>query len=55
MKRVYEYGGIYLDTDVKINRSFDKLLSHNAFINFIFGIGVYVGFGKRGSLGLIEL
>ena len=36
LKAVYEYGGIYLDTDVMINRSFDGLLSHTAFLNFIF-------------------
>lgn len=29
---VYHYGGIYLDTDVKVYRSLDSLLSHQAFI-----------------------
>lgn len=40
LKAVYEYGGIYLDTDVMINRSFDGLLSHTAFLNFIFDCSV---------------
>lgn len=40
LKAVYEYGGIYLDTDVKINKSFDPLLKHNCFLNFIFDCSV---------------
>ncbi len=40
LKAVYEYGGIYLDTDVKINKSFDDLLKHKAFFNFIFDCSV---------------
>lgn len=40
MKALYEYGGIYLDTDVKINKSFDDLLGHRAFLNFIFDCSV---------------
>lgn len=40
LKAVYEYGGIYLDTDVKINRSFDELLKHKAFFNFIFDCSI---------------
>lgn len=36
LKAVYEYGGIYLDTDVLVNRTFDDLLDVPAFINFIF-------------------
>ena len=31
---VYEYGGIYLDTDVEIKKSFDSLLEENAFMGF---------------------
>lgn len=31
---IYEHGGIYLDTDVEIIRSFDPLLSQEAFIGF---------------------
>ena len=40
LKAVYEYGGIYLDTDVKINKSFDPLLKRPAFFNFIFDCSV---------------
>ncbi len=40
LKAVYEYGGIYLDTDVYVNRSFDSLLKYPAFINFIFDCSV---------------
>lgn len=36
LKAVYEYGGIYLDTDVMVNRSFDSLLNYPVFLNFIF-------------------
>ncbi|SEG25582.1 Glycosyltransferase sugar-binding region containing DXD motif-containing protein [Butyrivibrio sp. Su6] len=39
-KAVYEYGGIYLDTDVKVKKSFDPLLKHKAFLNFIFDCSV---------------
>lgn len=31
---IYEYGGIYLDTDVEIIRSFDELLEQEAFMGF---------------------
>lgn len=47
---VYNYGGIYLDTDVQIIRSFDPLLSHAAFAGFEQGTadqdGAYVNFGQ---------
>lgn len=39
-KAVYEYGGVYLDTDVKIKKSFDPLLKNKAFFNFIFDCSV---------------
>lgn len=29
---IYKYGGIYMDTDVMVYRSFDSLLMHHAFI-----------------------
>ena len=35
LKAVYEYGGIYLDTDVIINKPFDDLLDNKAFIGFM--------------------
>ena len=52
LKAVYEYGGIYLDTDVKINKSFDELLKHRAFLNFIFdcSVGTAIIGGEKGNL-----
>lgn len=32
--KLYEYGGIYLDTDVKLIKSFDELLYNEAFLGF---------------------
>jgi hypothetical protein len=60
LKAVYEYGGIYLDTDVKINKSFDSLLSHDMFLNFIFDCSVgsaIIGSRKGNPLvkGLLEM
>ena len=46
-KALYEHGGIYLDTDVKLYRSFDKLLFHNAF--FAFETYLYVHGGIMGA------
>ena len=40
LKAVYEYGGIYLDTDVKVCKSFDPLLDYPAFLNLIFDCSV---------------
>jgi hypothetical protein len=40
LKAIFEYGGIYLDTDVKVYRPFDKLLDNQAFLNFIFDSSV---------------
>ncbi|MCR4832091.1 MAG: hypothetical protein K5900_00805 [Butyrivibrio sp.] len=40
LKYLCEYGGIYLDTDVFVNKSFDKLLANRAFLNFIFDSAV---------------
>lgn len=31
---IYEYGGIYLDTDVELRKSFDELLENQAFMGF---------------------
>lgn len=31
---LYKYGGIYLDTDVKVLKSFNKLLNNKAFVGF---------------------
>ena len=40
LKAVYEYGGIYLDTDVKVCKDFNSLLKYPAFFNFIFNCSV---------------
>lgn len=40
LKALYNYGGIYLDTDVKVCKSFDDLLHYNAFFNFIFDCSI---------------
>ena len=51
IKAIYEYGGIYLDTDVKIHRSFDNLLKHKAFLSFIFdcSVGTAIIGGEKGN------
>ena len=36
LKALYEEGGIYLDTDVRVHRSFDPLLKYKCFFNFIY-------------------
>lgn len=60
LKAVYEYGGIYLDTDVVINRSFDELLTHDCFLNFIYDCSVgtaIIGSRKNNPFikGLIDM
>lgn len=60
LKAVYEYGGIYLDTDVKVNRSFDSLLKNRAFLNFIFDCSIgsaIIGSEKGNPLikGLLDM
>ncbi|MBE6095228.1 MAG: glycosyl transferase [Schwartzia succinivorans] len=46
---VYEYGGIYLDTDVEIIRPLDALLKHKAFAGFqdCHNIALGLGFGAE--------
>lgn len=34
LKVLYEYGGVYLDTDVEVLKSFDDLLNCNGFMGF---------------------
>lgn len=50
---LYNYGGIYLDTDVKVIKSFDKLLNNKVFMGFetLDGIATCViGAEKESSL-----
>lgn len=51
LRALYEYGGIYLDTDVKVFKSFDSLLHHPVFFNFIFdcSVGTAVIGAQKGS------
>lgn len=45
---LYNYGGIYLDTDVEIIRSFDDLLEYKAFMGFENNyVALGLGFGAR--------
>ena len=53
LKALRDYGGIYLDTDVVINKSFDDLLKHKAFLNFLTDCSVgtaVIGSEKEGKL-----
>lgn len=34
LKAVYEYGGIYLDTDVKVHKDFDPILNNKCFMGY---------------------
>ncbi|MBR6535691.1 MAG: hypothetical protein IKT67_00660 [Lachnospiraceae bacterium] len=43
LKALDEYGGIYLDTDAKVFKSFDPLLHHEVFFNFIYDCSVGLG------------
>lgn len=36
IKVLYEYGGIYLDTDVEIKKTFDDLLNNKMFLGFLY-------------------
>ena len=55
---IYHYGGIYLDTDVQILKSFDPLLKHQAFVGFEKDTNNYVnlgqGFGAEAGNQFIE-
>ncbi len=60
LKALYEYGGIYFDTDVKVYRSFDPLLKHKMLLNFNFDCSVgtaIIGSGKGDRLvkGLLDM
>lgn len=47
LKILYEYGGIYLDTDVEVVKNLDQLLKYNAFVGFQSDNSI--GFGTIGS------
>lgn len=49
---LFNYGGIYLDTDVEVLKKFDPLLKNEGFIGFEVGdkkIGEYIGSGIIGA------
>lgn len=55
LKALYEYGGIYMDTDVEVVKNFDDLLTYNSFMCFESPIAVSIGtFGSVKKLKLIE-
>lgn len=50
---LYQEGGIYLDTDVKVLHKFDELLKHRAFMGYIFDSSMgtaILGFEKKHPL-----
>lgn len=53
---LYEYGGIYLDTDVEVYRSFDELLDCRMFMGFIFDclLGTAVIGSEKGNPIMLE-
>lgn len=48
---IYNYGGIYLDTDVQVIRSFDPLLGNSAFAGFEIENSVALGLGFGAEKG----
>lgn len=55
---VYNYGGIYLDTDVEMLKSFSPLLQEKAFIGLEHGTMASTGLGfgaEKGNLLIKEL
>lgn len=58
LKVVFDNGGIYLDTDVELKRSIDRLLGNKAFFGFEDGVHINTGLGfgaEKSSLILQEL
>lgn len=53
---IYEHGGIYLDTDVELLKSFDDLLEYEGFMGFQEGnrIATGLGFGAEAHHPLIK-
>ncbi len=48
---IYQYGGLYLDTDVEVIKSFDNLLNNKAFMGFEKGGEVASGLGFGAEKG----
>jgi len=54
LRILYEYGGIYLDTDIETLKPFDDLLQNGYFMGYevgdtTFGLGDYIGSGIIGA------
>lgn len=47
---LYNYGGIYLDTDILINGDFNKLLNNKVFIGFVFETTAVIGSEKENQV-----
>ncbi len=56
LKIVYDYGGIYLDTDVELLKPLDDLLCHNAYFGFEGGeyINTGLGFGAEKGTSILN-
>lgn len=57
LKVLFEYGGIYLDTDVEVKKVFDDLLNNELFLGFMYDslIGTAVIGSKKNNLIIKEL
>ena len=55
LKVVFENGGIYLDTDVELKKSFDELLNYDAFFGFENKeyIATGLGFGAKKKVSIL--
>ena len=51
LKLVYDYGGIYLDTDVELLKSLNSLLSYQAFFGFENNTSIATGLGFGAEKG----
>ena len=54
---LYNFGGVYLDTDVEAIKSFDEFLSYDLFIGYIFdcSLGTAIIGSKKGNEILLEM
>lgn len=56
LKVVYDYGGIYLDTDVELLKNLDHLLQNHAYFGFEDGLHIAtgLGFGAEKGIGILK-
>ena len=52
LKVVYDYGGVYMDTDVELKKGLDSLLTHQAYFGFEDGVHIATGLGFGSIQGL---